>query len=104
MNKEKVVLIGNGMAGIRTLEEMIKREPNRFQFTVFGAEPHPNYNRILLSSVLQGDASVSDIILNDYDWYERNQIELFTGDAVVRVDCRKKKCGAPVALNVPMIV
>ncbi|MDO7282869.1 nitrite reductase large subunit NirB [Shouchella clausii] len=91
MNKEKVVLIGNGMAGIRTLEEIIKREPNRFQFTVFGAEPHPNYNRILLSSVLQGDASVSDIVLNDYDWYERNQIELFTGDAVVRVDCRKKE-------------
>lgn len=91
MNKEKIVLIGNGMAGIRTLEEIMKREPNRFQFTVFGAESHPNYNRILLSSFLQGDASVNDIVLNDYAWYEANQIELFTGDTVVRVNCSKKR-------------
>ncbi|WP_180316679.1 nitrite reductase large subunit NirB [Shouchella shacheensis] len=88
--KEKVVLIGNGMAGIRTLEEMIKKEPNRFQFTVFGEEAHPNYNRILLSSVLQGDASVDDIVLNDYGWYENNKIELFVGDAIERVNTEKQ--------------
>ena len=54
--KEKLILIGNGMAGIRTIEEILKIDPNRFEITVFGEEPHPNYNRILLSSVLQGDA------------------------------------------------
>ncbi|WP_158737313.1 nitrite reductase large subunit NirB [Alteribacillus sp. YIM 98480] len=91
MEKERLVLIGNGMAGIRTIEEILKRDPNRFQITVFGKEPHPNYNRIALSSVLQGDSSVDDIILNDYEWYEKNGIELYTGDPVVKVDKRRKK-------------
>ncbi|GAF64856.1 nitrite reductase NAD(P)H large subunit [Bacillus sp. TS-2] len=84
--RERVVLIGNGMAGIRTLEEIMKQEPNRFQFVVFGEENHPNYNRILLSSVLQGDANVNDIVLNDYEWYEQNNIELHVGDPIVEVD------------------
>ncbi|KGA96565.1 nitrite reductase [Alkalihalobacillus alcalophilus ATCC 27647 = CGMCC 1.3604] len=88
--KEKLVLIGNGMAGIRTIEEIIKLEPNRFEITVFGEEPQPNYNRILLSSVLQGDAGVNDIILNDYKWYEENQIQLYTGDPVVSVDSKSQ--------------
>ncbi|MFB4164412.1 nitrite reductase large subunit NirB [Alteribacillus sp. JSM 102045] len=91
MNKERLVLIGNGMAGIRTIEEILKRDPDRFEITVFGKEPHPSYNRIALSSVLQGDSSVEDIILNDYDWYENNGIKLYTGDPVVKVDKRRKK-------------
>lgn len=78
------------MAGIRTIEEIIKLEPNRFEITVFGEEPQPNYNRILLSSVLQGDAGVNDIILNDYKWYEENQIQLYTGDPVVSVDSKSQ--------------
>ncbi|WP_349774193.1 nitrite reductase large subunit NirB [Halalkalibacter oceani] len=88
--REKLVLIGNGMAGIRTLEEIIKRDPGRYAITVFGEEPHPNYNRIMLSSVLQGDANVNDIVLNDYDWYESNGITLYTGDPVVKVDEKKQ--------------
>ncbi|WP_100404648.1 nitrite reductase large subunit NirB [Bacillus solitudinis] len=88
--REKLVLIGNGMAGIRTLEEIIKKDPNRYDMTVFGEEPHPNYNRILLSSVLQGDADVNDIVLNDYDWYEQNQVQLYTGDPVVKVDTEQQ--------------
>ncbi len=61
--KEKLVLIGNGMAGIRTLEELLKLdEAERFDITVFGAEPHPNYNRILLSPVLAGEKTIDDII------------------------------------------
>lgn len=88
--KERLVLIGNGMAGIRTLEEIIKKDSERYSMTVFGEEPHPNYNRILLSSVLQGNADVSDIVLNDYHWYEENQITLHTGDPVVHVDTTKQ--------------
>ncbi len=58
--------------------------------TVFGEEPHPNYNRILLSSVLQGDADVNDIVLNDYDWYKENNVTLHTGDPIVKVDSKKQ--------------
>lgn len=88
--KEKLILIGNGMAGIRTLEEILKRNPDRFEITVFGKEPHPNYNRILLSSVLQGDTGVSDIVLNDYDWYKNNNITLYVGDPVVEIDTKNQ--------------
>ncbi|MBB6450105.1 nitrite reductase (NADH) large subunit [Geomicrobium halophilum] len=84
--KEKLVVIGNGMAGIRALEELLKQDAHRYQITVFGKEPHPNYNRILLSSVLQGDTEVEDIILNNYDWYDENNIELVSGDPVAYVD------------------
>ncbi|MBT2970938.1 MAG: nitrite reductase large subunit NirB [Candidatus Thiodiazotropha sp. (ex Ctena orbiculata)] len=86
MQKEKLVLIGNGMAGIRTLEELLKLAPEHYEITVFGAEPHPNYNRIMLSPVLAGEKSVSDIILNDRDWYAEHGIILKTGDAVSRID------------------
>lgn len=78
------------MAGIRTIEEILKLETNRFHITVFGEEKHPNYNRILLSSVLQGDARVDDIVLNEYSWYEDNGIELFTGDAIAKIDTKKQ--------------
>ncbi len=84
--QEQLVLIGNGMAGIRTLEELLKLEPERYQITVFGAEPHPNYNRIMLSPVLAGEKTLNDIILNDRDWYAENHIQLMTGDPVVRID------------------
>jgi len=67
MQKPKLVLIGNGMAGVRTLEELYKLQPDMYDVTVFGAEPHPNYNRILLSPVLAGEQNVQDIILNDLD-------------------------------------
>ena len=62
--RNKLVLIGNGMAGIRTLEHLLKLAPDKYEITVFGEEPHPNYNRIMLSSVLAGGTSVNDIILN----------------------------------------
>ncbi|MEW8649386.1 MAG: FAD-dependent oxidoreductase, partial [Candidatus Thiodiazotropha sp.] len=86
MQKERLVLIGNGMAGIRTLEELLKLAPEHYAITVFGAEPHPNYNRIMLSPVLAGEKSVSDIILNERDWYAENGITLKTGDAVTTID------------------
>ncbi|SDN99278.1 nitrite reductase large subunit NirB [Alkalicoccus daliensis] len=87
---KKLVLIGNGMAGIRTLEEIIKRDPSMYEITIFGKEPYPNYNRILLSKVLQGDSSVEDIVLNDYDWYEKHGITLRKGEEAVEVDTEQQ--------------
>ena len=65
MKKQKLVMIGNGMAGVRTIEELLKLDPELYDITVFGAEPHPNYNRILLSPVLAGEQTLEQIILND---------------------------------------
>mgnify|MGYP001822855686 FL=1 len=84
--KQKLVLIGNGMAGIRTLEELLKLDAEHFDITVFGAEPHPNYNRIMLSPVLAGEKTIDDIILNDMDWYKDNGVTLKTGDSVTAID------------------
>jgi nitrite reductase (NADH) large subunit len=84
--KKKLVLIGNGMAGLRTIEELLKISPDLYEITVFGAEPHPNYNRIMLSPVLAGEKNFNDIVLNSLEWYEENGIELITGDPVVKID------------------
>ena len=84
--KEKLVLVGNGMAGVRTLEELLKIDADKYDITVFGAEPHPNYNRIMLSPVLAGDKTIDDIILNSVEWYAENSITLKTGDPVARID------------------
>ena len=86
MKKMKLVLVGNGMAGIRTLEELIKNEPDLYDITVFGSEPHPNYNRILLSPVLAGEQTVEQIILNSWEWYAENHITLHAGKTVTEVD------------------
>ncbi|TCN26779.1 nitrite reductase large subunit NirB [Mesobacillus foraminis] len=90
MQKKKLVLVGNGMAGVRTIEEIIKVSAEEFEITIFGSEPHPNYNRILLSKVLQGDTKVTDITLNDWDWYRENNIELYTGETVTGIDSENK--------------
>ena len=63
MRKMKLVMVGNGMAGVRTLEELLRIAPDLYDITVFGAEPHPNYNRILLSPVLAGEQTIDEIIL-----------------------------------------
>jgi nitrite reductase (NADH) large subunit len=89
--KQKLVMIGNGMAGVRTLEELHKIAPDAYDITVFGAEPHPNYNRIMLSPVLAGEKTIDDIILNDRQWYADNGITLITGDPVTEID-RVKQC------------
>ncbi|WP_445488583.1 nitrite reductase large subunit NirB [Niallia sp. 03133] len=87
MVKQKLVVIGNGMAGVRCVEEIIKNDPeNTFQITIIGSEPHANYNRILLSSVLQGDISIQDIILNDDIWYKEHFITLCKGESVIKVN------------------
>ncbi len=90
MHKQKLVLVGNGMAGVRCIEEILQHNPDAFEITIFGSEPHVNYNRILLSTVLQGSTSVADIVINDRNWYEQNNIQLFSGETVVAVDTEKK--------------
>ncbi len=86
MNKPKLVLVGNSMAGLRALEELLKLAPDLYDITVFGAEPHPNYNRILLSPVLAGEQTIEQIILNPLSWYADNGITLHTGKTVVEID------------------
>ncbi len=90
MKKMKLVMVGNGMAGVRTLEELLKIAPDLYDITVFGAEPHPNYNRILLSPVLSGEQTLDEIVLNPLSWYAENNITLHLGKTVVDVDRRKR--------------
>ncbi len=91
MNKKKLVLVGNGMAGVRTIEEILSLSKEEFEITIFGSELHPNYNRILLSKVLQGDTDVKDITLNDWDWYNEHNIQLHVGETVAGIDPFSKK-------------
>jgi nitrite reductase (NADH) large subunit len=88
--RQKLVVIGNGMAGMRTVEELLRLDPQRYDITVFGAEPQGNYNRILLSPVLAGEKTMDDIMLNTREWYEQNGITLHAGDAVVSVNRFKR--------------
>jgi len=90
MKKMKLVMVGNGMAGVRTLEELRKIAPDLYDITVFGAEPYANYNRILLSPVLAGEQTVKDIMLNDVDWYEENNIRLHLGKKIAKIDRVKR--------------
>ena len=89
--KTRLVLIGNGMAGIRALEELLKLAPDLYDITVFGAEPHGNYNRILLSPVLAGEMTIKDIMLNDVDWYAQNGITLHLNKTVTQIDRVRRK-------------
>ncbi|RUP34299.1 MAG: NAD(P)/FAD-dependent oxidoreductase [Curvibacter sp.] len=91
MKKLKLVMVGNGMAGVRTIEELLKIDPSLYEITIFGAEPHPNYNRILLSPVLAGEQTLDDIVLNPYDWYHDHGITLHAGKKVVEIDRIRRK-------------
>ncbi|HEY8907092.1 MAG TPA: nitrite reductase large subunit NirB, partial [Rhodoferax sp.] len=90
MKKSKLVMVGNGMAGVRTIEELLKIAPDLYDITVFGAEPHPNYNRILLSPVLAGEQTLDEIILNPFEWYIEHGITLHAGWRVTSVDRVKR--------------
>ena len=91
MSKPRLVLIGNGMAGVRTVEELLKIKPDHYDITIFGAEPHPNYNRILLSPVLAGEMTISEIVLNELEWYKEKGIKLHTGKQIKTIDRVKRK-------------
>ena len=83
---ERLILVGNGMAGMRAIEELLKLEPDAYDITVFGAEPYGNYNRILLSPVLASEKTIEQIMLNDEPWYADNGITLRKGSTVVEID------------------
>jgi nitrite reductase (NADH) large subunit len=88
--REKLVVVGNGMAGCRAVQEVLKRDPRRYQITIFGAEPRVNYDRIMLSPVLAGEKSFDDIVLNDAAWYADNGITLHAGVAIEAIDRQAK--------------
>ncbi len=90
-NTQRLVIIGNGMAGARVAEEILNRDPTRFSITMVGVEPGGNYNRILLSNVLNGSQSPEQITLNPLDWYERNGIELITSQAAIGLDRARRR-------------
>jgi nitrite reductase (NADH) large subunit len=90
MQKMKLVVIGNGMAGMRTVEELLKIAPNVYDITVFGDEPYPNYNRIMLSPVLANEQTIDDIILNTREWYAENNIALYTSSRINKIDRKNR--------------
>ncbi|AZK47024.1 nitrite reductase large subunit NirB [Paenibacillus lentus] len=99
-NKQKLVVIGNGMAGISTVEQILKLS-TQFEITVFGSEPHPNYNRIMLSYVLEGSKTLDDIVLNDWHWYADHGITLHTGTKVAKIDQMSKEVVTEQGMRVP---
>ena len=98
-SKLKLVMIGNGMAGVRTLEELIKLDPDLYDITVFGNEPHPNYNRIALSPVLSGEQTLDEIVLNPLSWYDEEHITLYLSTTVLEVDRIKRRVSAKTDLG-----
>ena len=104
MKRSRLVMVGNGMAGVRTLEELLKIAPDLYEITVFGAEPHPNYNRILLSPVLAGEQTLEQIVLNDWSWYQQHGITLHAGCTVTQVDRSRRMVHASNAAGETMAV
>lgn len=84
--KRRLIVVGNGMAGMRTVEELLKIAPDLYEIEIFGAEPFGNYNRILLSPVLSGEKAVAEIMLHPLDWYADRGVELHIGDPVLEID------------------
>ncbi|GIP25335.1 nitrite reductase [NAD(P)H] [Paenibacillus sp. J23TS9] len=99
-DREKLIVIGNGMAGISTVEQILKLSGS-YDITVFGSEPHPNYNRIMLSYVLEGSKTINDIILNDLNWYEDHGIKLYTDTTVARIDSETRRVITEDGASVP---
>ena len=98
---QKLVIIGNGMAGCRIVEEVLARDPGRYEISIFGSEPRVNYNRIMLSPVLAGEKVFGDIIINDEAWYRDNGITLYAGRAVTAIDRSAKQVETADGLKVP---
>ena len=101
MTKQRLVVVGNGMAGCRAVEEVLKRDPNRYEIAIFGAEPRVNYNRIMLSPVLAGEKTYEDILINDEAWYRDNGITLHAGRKVIHIDAERRVVSAEGGLDVP---
>jgi nitrite reductase (NADH) large subunit len=100
MAKQRLVVIGNGMAGCRAVEEVLARDPDRYEIAVFGAEPRVNYNRIMLSPVLAGEKTFDEIVINDEAWYRDNGIAVHAGRAATGIDRDRKTVQAEGGLSV----
>jgi nitrite reductase [NAD(P)H] large subunit len=92
--RRKLVVVGNGMAAMRTVEELLRVAPALYDITIFGDEPYGNYNRILLSPLLAGEVRIDDILLHDDAWYRSRGIVLHKGKAVVAIDRRRREVTA----------
>lgn len=99
--KERIIVIGNGMAGVRTVEEILERDPEKFEITIIGGEAYPNYNRIMLSNVLQKKMTVEEIITNPYSWYQENDIYLINEDPVVGINQKQKLVTTESGISLP---
>ncbi len=87
---ERLVIVGAGMASGRMLEELSERAPGEWDVTLFGAEPHGNYNRIMLSPLLAGETTFDEIVTHDADWYRAHAVTCRFGETVTRIDRARK--------------
>jgi nitrite reductase [NAD(P)H] large subunit len=85
-DRERLLVVGNGVAAMRTVATLLSQAPHRYDITVVGAEPHPSYNRVLLSAVLAGDKSVDEIVAYPHSWYAEHGVTLLCGRPVVAID------------------
>ncbi|MFC8180364.1 nitrite reductase large subunit NirB [Rhodococcus sp. NPDC057297] len=101
--RTRLLVVGNGMAGARTVEEILKRSADRFDVTMIGDEPYGNYNRIMLSHVLAGETGVDDedLLLNPMSWYRENGVTLYAGDRAVSLDRFAKSVRCESGRDVP---
>jgi nitrite reductase (NADH) large subunit len=99
--RQSLVVVGNGMAGMRTVEELLKLDRDLYDITVFGSEPHGNYNRIMLSPLLAGDKHIDDIMLHTRAWYADNGITLHAGDPVVKIDRKRRFVHSQRGIEIP---
>lgn len=102
MEKKRIVLVGNGMAGVNVIEQLLKLAGDgAFDITIFGEEPYPNYNRILLSSVLAGEMDLNSIVLHGWEWYRSHGIRLYTGQRVTKIDRERRTVTSDQSVTVP---
>jgi NAD(P)H-dependent nitrite reductase small subunit len=99
--RRRLVVVGNGMAGMRTVEELLRLAPDAYDITVFGAEPHGNYNRILLSPVLAGEQRPEDIVLHAPEWYAEHRVTLHSPDPVMQIDRRRRVVRSAKGVEAP---
>jgi NAD(P)H-dependent nitrite reductase small subunit len=99
--RRRLVVVGNGMAGMRTVEELLELAPHAYDISVFGAEPHGNYNRILLSPLLAGDKKYEEIVTHPPEWYKERNVALHAGDPVVEIDRRRRVVRSQGGIEAP---
>jgi nitrite reductase (NADH) large subunit len=99
--KERLVVIGNGMAPGRALERLLESEPDKYDITIFNAEPRVNYDRIMLSPVLSGDKTFDQIVIHGDGWYIKHGITLYKGVAVTKIDRAAKAVTSAIGETIP---